>query len=232
MKANNMERQLVLDDKSFKALSADSRVSILKSLGERRRTLSELSQKLNLGNSTVKEHCEILINAELIKQMDEGRKWKYYELTQKGKQIVMPNILDEVKVLIILCFGVIMVGAITFFALQMFSGVGANYSSAPEMQLNTIMGQGAPTQLTKTITGMDQNLTSDASTAKGINSNDNNYQYETPPAQEPFTQAQCTTTAQCSIRESNGITTEFFILSSMISVMFGIVLGWAIVRRR
>ena len=82
-----MDQKIILDDKSFKALSADSRVSILKSLGERRRTLSELSQKLGLGNSTVKEHCDILSGAELIKQIDEGRKWKYYELTKKGKQI-------------------------------------------------------------------------------------------------------------------------------------------------
>ena len=89
-----MKERIVLDEKSFKALSADSRVGILKSLNERRRTLSELSQKLNLGNSTIKEHCDILVNADLIKQIDEGRKWKYYELTQKGKQIISPNLME------------------------------------------------------------------------------------------------------------------------------------------
>ena len=44
-----MDAKVVLDEKSFKALSADSRISILKNLTDRRRTLTELSQKLGLG---------------------------------------------------------------------------------------------------------------------------------------------------------------------------------------
>lgn len=113
-----MKEEIVLDGRSFKALSADSRINILKNLKERRQTLSELSQKLNLGSSTVKEHCEILINANLIRQVDEGRKWKYYELTQKGKQIISPNIFEEVKVLIVLCLGVFLLGGAIFLAIQ------------------------------------------------------------------------------------------------------------------
>ena len=113
-----MKERIVLDEKSFKALSADSRVGILKSLNERRRTLSELSQKLNLGNSTIKEHCDILVNADLIKQIDEGRKWKYYELTQKGKQIISPNLMEEVKVLILLCTGVFLVGGFVLMTMN------------------------------------------------------------------------------------------------------------------
>jgi len=108
----------VLDEKSFKALSADSRVSILKNLTDRRRTLTELSQKLELGSSTIKEHCEILVGADLIKQIDEGHKWKYYELTKKGRHLIQPNLFDEVKVLIMLCFGVFVVGGFIFIFLQ------------------------------------------------------------------------------------------------------------------
>ena len=50
-----MEKRVILDDKSFKALSAESRVNILKRLTERRMTLSELSERLKLKNSTIKE---------------------------------------------------------------------------------------------------------------------------------------------------------------------------------
>jgi len=113
-----MDHNVVLDEKSFKALSADSRVSILKNLTDRRRTLTELSQKLDLGGSTIKEHCEILVGADLIKQIDEGRKWKYYELTKKGRQLIQPNLFDEVKVLIMLCAGVFVVGGFIFIFLQ------------------------------------------------------------------------------------------------------------------
>ena len=113
-----MDHNVVLDERSFKALSADSRVSILKNLTDRRRTLTELSQKLDLGSSTIKEHCDILVNADLIKQIDEGRKWKYYELTKKGRQLIQPNLFDEVKVLIMLCLGVFVVGGFIFIFLQ------------------------------------------------------------------------------------------------------------------
>jgi DNA-binding transcriptional ArsR family regulator len=141
-----MDSRIVLDDKSFRALSAGSRVGILKSLNERRRTLSELSQKLSLGNSTIKEHCDILVDAELIQQIDEGRKWKYYELTQKGKSIIQPSIMDEVKVLIVLSIGVIAAGGIGFFLFSTLSSVGS--SSASDTMLKSTSMDAANTPLT------------------------------------------------------------------------------------
>jgi len=150
-----MDGRIVLDDKSFKALSADSRISIMKSLNERRRTLSELSQKLDLGNSTIKEHCDILVNAELIKQLDEGRKWKYYELTQKGKQILTPNLMDEVKVLIVLCFGVFAIGGIIMMLTTgLFAGNIFSQASSP-IDIESNMMQDAP-MLTKAIATSEQ----------------------------------------------------------------------------
>lgn len=113
-----MDKKLVLDDRSFKALSADSRVNILKKLNERRMTLSELSQKLDLKNSTIKEHCNILLNAELISKIDEGRKWKYYELTGKGKQVVEPNLMQEVQVFVMLSLTAIIFMGLFLFMLQ------------------------------------------------------------------------------------------------------------------
>ena len=124
-----MDEKIILDEQSFKALSANSRVSILKKLNERRMTLSELSKRIGLKGPTVKEHCTILQNAELIKKIDEGRKWKYYELTGKGKQIVAPSILTEAKMLVTLCISAIVFVGILLFALQATMGMsGASYS--------------------------------------------------------------------------------------------------------
>ena len=124
-----MEDKVILDERSFKALSANSRVSILKKLTERRMTLTELSKRLNLKGSTIKEHCTILLNAELIKKIDEGRKWKYYELTGKGKQIVAPSFFEEARVLVTLCLGVIIFAGFLIFALQATTSLeGASYS--------------------------------------------------------------------------------------------------------
>ncbi|MBT4870405.1 MAG: winged helix-turn-helix transcriptional regulator [Candidatus Diapherotrites archaeon] len=125
-----MSDKVILDGKSFKALSAQSRVSILKKLNERRMTLSELSKRIGLKGSTIKEHCNILLNAELITKIDEGRKWKYYELTGKGKQIVAPSFIEEARVLVTLCIGAIIIGGFFLFALQgtMLSGSSQAYS--------------------------------------------------------------------------------------------------------
>lgn len=94
------EEKIILDRKSFGALAVDSRVNILKALRERRKTLTELSEELKLSVSSTKEHLEKLVDAGLIVRMDEGHKWKYYELTKKGEQLVAPNPAVRVMVLL------------------------------------------------------------------------------------------------------------------------------------
>ncbi|MEK6959024.1 MAG: winged helix-turn-helix domain-containing protein [archaeon] len=125
-----LNQKVILDNQSFKALSAESRVGILKNLNVRRMTLSELSKKLELESSTIKEHCMILAKADLIKQIDEGRKWKYYELTGKGKSLLEPNFMEEAKVLIVLCFGLIVFGAMIYAAFGLLAIYGSPAQSA------------------------------------------------------------------------------------------------------
>ena len=83
--------RIVLDRASFKALAVDSRISILKLLDERPHTLTELAAELELSHGTVKEHLEVLESSGLIIKNDEGRKWKYYDLTDKGRMLVNPR---------------------------------------------------------------------------------------------------------------------------------------------
>ncbi len=93
------DEKITLDMKSFKALASESRVSILKSLKRRRKMLTELSRELKMSPSTVKEHLDSLSGAGLVVQIDDGHKWKYYELTRAGKDILDPN---ETRVWVIL----------------------------------------------------------------------------------------------------------------------------------
>jgi DNA-binding transcriptional ArsR family regulator len=93
------DEKITLDMKSFKALASDSRVSILKSLKRRRKMLTELSKELKMSPSTVKEHLDSLSGAGLVVQIDDGHKWKYYELTRAGKDILNP---DETRVWVVL----------------------------------------------------------------------------------------------------------------------------------
>ncbi len=91
--------KIVLDRKSFEALAVDTRVRILKSLKERRKTLTEIAKEEGMSVSGIKEHLSVLESVGLIEKIDDGHKWKYYELTKKGREVVGPK---EVKVLIIL----------------------------------------------------------------------------------------------------------------------------------
>ena len=94
----------MLDKETFKALAVDSRLHILKLLTERPHTASELASSLGYGVSTIKEHTDVLVKARLIKVKDEGRKWKYYHLTFKGRNVVTPR---EVKVFFSFCFALL-----------------------------------------------------------------------------------------------------------------------------
>lgn len=83
--------KITLDRKILRALSSDTRVNILKSL-KRPMTVSELSRILNLPKSTIHENLEKLIDAGLVKKRkSEGRKRVYYELTEKGRRLLLSH---------------------------------------------------------------------------------------------------------------------------------------------
>jgi DNA-binding transcriptional ArsR family regulator len=109
--------ELKLDSKTFKALANEKRVDMLKLLGERRHTQSEIASELGLAVPTVKEHLSALVTAGLVEQHDEGRKWKYYSLTKSGKAVLAP---EETKIWIMLgVFLLSAVGAVyRFFSLR------------------------------------------------------------------------------------------------------------------
>ncbi len=83
--------KITLDQESFKALASDVRVGILKRLDVRRETVTDLSNLIALSKPTLLEHLEKLQNAGLVKRVDEGRKWIYYELSDKGRKILHPE---------------------------------------------------------------------------------------------------------------------------------------------
>ncbi|WP_202319541.1 winged helix-turn-helix domain-containing protein [Archaeoglobus neptunius] len=76
-----------LTHKSFIALSSATRLRILKILEKRRMTLSEISKEMGMSKSTVSEHLEKLLEAELITIEKRGR-WTYFSLTDFGRRIV------------------------------------------------------------------------------------------------------------------------------------------------
>lgn len=123
--------KIVLDRKSFEALAVDTRIKILKSLKERRKTLTEISKEEGMSVSGIKEHLEILESVGLIEKIDDGHKWKYYELTKKGKEVVGPK---ELRVMILLSMSILALIASAFVLLTPVSQPQAMpLESAPEM---------------------------------------------------------------------------------------------------
>ena len=126
-----MDAKLTLDRESFKALSAETRIRILKLLYSRRHMLAELAESLGMSLPAVKEHLGSLEKAALVLRKDEGRKWKYYELTQKGNAVLDP---EQARIWIVLSLFVISVaGGIAALARTMLSSAYAPQFGAQKL---------------------------------------------------------------------------------------------------
>ena len=77
----------ILTRDAIKVLSVDTRLDILKLLDDRPHTLTEIKDELELAAATVSEHLAKLEESGLIEKRDEGRKWKYYSLTDQGRKL-------------------------------------------------------------------------------------------------------------------------------------------------
>jgi DNA-binding MarR family transcriptional regulator len=71
----------------MKALS-QTRVEILKALKERNKTLSELSKELGLSKATLFRHLVILQAEGIVRRIENGNRFVYYKLSQKGREIL------------------------------------------------------------------------------------------------------------------------------------------------
>ncbi len=102
--------KIIIDRKALFALASETRIEILKKLDKRRMTLTELSESLSMSKTTVKEHLDKLTEAGLVRKIDEGRKWIYYELTEKGRKILHPDNLTRIVLLISSAIASVIVG--------------------------------------------------------------------------------------------------------------------------
>ena len=119
--------KITLDQESFRALASDVRVGILKRLDIRRETVTDLSNLLSLSKPTLLEHLEKLQSAGLVKRIDEGRKWIYYELSDKGRKVLHP---ERVAITLALAAAVFLAAVGAFYLA--FAG-GGFFGAAPAL---------------------------------------------------------------------------------------------------
>jgi len=115
---NSGEEKITLDRSTFKVLASETRIEILKSLDRSQKTVSDLAREMGMNKATLFQHLEHLRRVGLVKRLDGvhrkikkrshplsgeevvgERKWVYYRLTWKGRNILHP---ERVRIAIML----------------------------------------------------------------------------------------------------------------------------------
>lgn len=131
----------IIDREVLKVLSVDTRMNILKELGNGDRTPSDLSKVLNKSNATIVEHLEVLRKSGLVKKIEQpGKKWIFYTLTDRGYGIISSK---SRRLVIILVTSVLALvgGLVTFGQYSTQFGFYRSMAGIPA----TEAGKGVPT---------------------------------------------------------------------------------------
>lgn len=79
-------RPPAIDYEIYKALSNETRISILQELYEVEKIPTDISRKLEKSKATISEHLDRLLEAGLVEKVEQaGKKFVFYRITQKGK---------------------------------------------------------------------------------------------------------------------------------------------------
>lgn len=89
--------QVDLDQETLRALASSNRLCILKLLKLKSMNLTHLSKMLGLPKSSTHKDLAILLESGLISKIATPRKWRYYQLTEKGDQLFS----DESRLIIV-----------------------------------------------------------------------------------------------------------------------------------
>lgn len=131
-----IEDAVVMDKKTFKSLTSETRTDILKLLKKRNHTLSEIAEKLKISKTTAKEHIDVLLEGRLIEQVPSNHKWKYYTLTEDGRKIVGGEGPTRVVILIATAIIGLLISVYGFSGLisPPFADEGAFYPQVEDMR--------------------------------------------------------------------------------------------------
>ena len=91
---------IVLTKDSFEVLASGTRLDILKTLNERRMTVTELADDLDLAKSTVHHHLQRLTDAGFVAADGDGHAWVYYALTPEGLALLQPHGGARIRVIL------------------------------------------------------------------------------------------------------------------------------------
>lgn len=114
-----------LDKKSLFALASDTRLEILRSLQPMRRTVTQLSDALNIDKAAVHRHLKKMEDGGLVKRF-EDHGFVYYGLSWKARDLLSPN--ENTKIVILLSCSYVLI--LAFALVAAFSAYGAAHEQA------------------------------------------------------------------------------------------------------
>jgi len=107
--------KITLDKRMIRVLASETRIDILKKIDSGSMTLSKLTDELNISKSTIHEHLTILIESGLVQKVNRDNKWVYYELTDKGTEILHPHKMTKTIVLLSSAILIFVVGIVGLY---------------------------------------------------------------------------------------------------------------------
>jgi len=139
-----------LDKKSLFALASDTRLEILKALRPMRRTVSQLSEALNIDKAAIHRHLKKMEEGGLVvRQEDHG--FVYYGLSWKARDLLSPGENTKIVIMIssvfvfsvlaafFLLVGLVALGTVDMPALEpRDSSAGGEYASEDQSALNDL----------------------------------------------------------------------------------------------
>lgn len=143
-----------LDKKSLFALASDTRLEILKALQPMRRTVSQLSEALNIDKAAVHRHLKKMEEGGLVvRQEDHG--FVYYGLSWKARDLMSPSENTKIVILIssVFVFSVmaalfILIGLVATDTVDVPAlipkGSSGEYSAGEEPSLLSSLAEGSP----------------------------------------------------------------------------------------
>lgn len=108
--------EIPLDQRLLDLLSSKTRRQILFQLEERPHTVSELSEALDFSKPTLHEHLGKLEDAGLVERKEDDRLWVYWELTDRGENLITPS-GSQLRVVVGVAVAALVLGAVAAAAI-------------------------------------------------------------------------------------------------------------------
>lgn len=141
-----INRKIVLDQESFKALASDTRIEILKKLDGTQLTVTDLANAMAVNKSAIHKHLTRLVEAGLVKKKDNERKWVYYTLSLKGAQLLHP---ERVQIALMLAATAVAVTVGLYQLFNFFAGYATPFTFGKDSPTGpNVAGTGAESTVT------------------------------------------------------------------------------------